>query len=34
VGHELSYVMHDGGHGTVPSDWDAYLKFMDTHLKP
>jgi hypothetical protein len=26
--------MHAGGHGTVPSDWDVYLKFMTDHLKP
>jgi hypothetical protein len=30
----LGYEMHDGGHGTVPSDWDVYLKFMELHLKP
>ena len=34
VGDTLGYYMHDGGHGTVPSDWDVYLKFMKTHLKP
>ncbi len=31
---DLSYYMHDGGHGTVPSDWDIYLTFLKTHLKP
>jgi hypothetical protein len=32
VGHELSYLMVNGGHGTP--DWDLWLKFMDTYLKP
>lgn len=31
VGHELSFLMTDGGHGST--DWDQWLKFMDTHLK-
>ena len=26
--------MHAGGHGTVPTDWDVYLKFLTRHLKP
>jgi hypothetical protein len=32
--HTLGYLMHAGGHGTVPSDWDVYLEFMKMHLKP
>ncbi|MBL8177020.1 MAG: acetylxylan esterase [Bryobacterales bacterium] len=28
----LGYLMHDGGHGTVPSDWDIYLQFLKKHL--
>jgi hypothetical protein len=32
--HDIGYYMHAGGHGTVPSDWDVYLKFMEMHLKP
>jgi hypothetical protein len=32
VGHELSYLMVDGEHGST--DWDLWLKFMDTYLKP
>ena len=32
VGHELSYLMVNGGHGSP--DWDLWLKFMDTYLKP
>ena len=34
IGHELSYFMHEGGHGPIPSDWDVFLKFMETYLKP
>lgn len=30
--HDLGYVMHDGGHGTVPSDFDVYTQFMRMHL--
>jgi hypothetical protein len=26
--HTLSYYMHPGGHGTLPADWDVYLKFL------
>jgi hypothetical protein len=34
VGDALAYYMHAGGHGTVPSDWDIYLRFLEQHLKP
>jgi len=30
----IGYHMHAGKHGTVPSDWDQYLKFMEMHLQP
>jgi hypothetical protein len=30
--HDIGYLMHDGGHGTVPSDWDVYLRFMKMHF--
>ncbi len=30
----LSYFMHSGGHGALPSDWDVFLKFLSTHWKP
>lgn len=30
--HDLGYFMHDGGHGTVPSDFDVYVRFMKMHL--
>jgi hypothetical protein len=29
----LGYYEHIGGHGTIPSDWDVFLKFMEMHLK-
>jgi hypothetical protein len=29
----LAYSMHAGGHGTIPSDWDLFLKFFATHLQ-
>jgi hypothetical protein len=32
--HDIGYLMHAGGHGTVPSDWPQYLKFMEMHFKP
>ncbi|MBS1826836.1 MAG: acetylxylan esterase [Acidobacteria bacterium] len=28
----LGFLMHDGGHGTVPADWDVYLQFLKKHL--
>jgi hypothetical protein len=31
--HTIGYLMHDGGHGTIPSDWDTYLAFMKMHLQ-
>lgn len=34
VGDTLGYYMHAGGHGTVPSDWDIYLQFLRSNLKP
>jgi hypothetical protein len=32
--HDLSYYMHDGGHGMVPSDWDIYVQFLKLNLHP
>jgi len=32
--HDLSYYMHDGGHGMVPTDWDIYIDFLKMHLHP
>jgi hypothetical protein len=31
--HTLGYIMHAGGHGAIPSDWDIFLKFMKMHLQ-
>ena len=28
-----AYFMHDGGHGTIPSDWDVFVKFLETNLR-
>lgn len=28
----LSYYMHEGGHGTLPSDWEIFMEFLKTHL--
>jgi hypothetical protein len=30
--HTIGYYMHDGGHGTIPSDWNQFLKFMQMHF--
>lgn len=32
--HSIGYIMHAGGHGTMPGDWEHFLKFMDMHLHP
>jgi len=29
--HTIGYYMHAGGHGTIPSDWDQYLKFLQSN---
>jgi hypothetical protein len=31
--HTIGYYMHAGGHGTIPSDWDQFLVFMQMHLQ-
>jgi hypothetical protein len=31
--HDIGYFMHAGGHGSLPADWDVYLKFMDMHFR-
>ncbi len=33
VFHTIGYFEHIGGHGTIPSDWDQYLKFLQMHLQ-
>ena len=30
--HDIGYYMHAGGHGSLPADWDQYLKFMQMHF--
>ena len=30
--HDLSYYMHEGGHGMVPSDWGIYIEFLKKTL--
>ena len=32
--HTLGYFMHAGGHGSIPSDWQQFFKFLEMHLKP
>jgi len=32
--HTLGFYMHAGGHGTIPSDWDQFVKFLQLHLHP
>ena len=32
VGGALSYYMHDGGHGTVASDWAVFLDFIEENF--
>ena len=29
----LAYFMHDGGHGTIPTDWEVFVKFLAMHLR-
>ncbi|MBV8819333.1 MAG: acetylxylan esterase [Acidobacteriaceae bacterium] len=30
--HDLGYLMHSGGHGTIPSDWEVFRTFLEMHL--
>ena len=30
--NDLGYLMHGGGHGTLPADWDVFLTFLDKHI--
>ena len=30
--HDIGYLEHSGGHGTIPSDWDVFVKFMQMHF--
>lgn len=29
--HDVGYYMHDGGHGTVPTDYGVYIRFIKMH---
>jgi hypothetical protein len=29
----LGYYMHAGGHGTIPTDWEQFTKFLTLHLR-
>ena len=31
--NDLGYYMHDGGHGTVPGDYDIFVEFMKKHFR-
>jgi hypothetical protein len=31
--HTLAYLEHEGGHGTIASDWPVFLRFMELHFK-
>ncbi|HEX2100569.1 MAG TPA: hypothetical protein VHF69_07905 [Candidatus Synoicihabitans sp.] len=33
VGGTLSYFIHQGGHGTIPSDADVFAAFLEKQLK-
>lgn len=30
--HTQGYYMHDGGHGTIPSDWGVFVEFLKAYL--
>jgi hypothetical protein len=32
--HDLSYYMHEGGHGMVASDWGIYIEFLKKTFGP
>jgi hypothetical protein len=32
--HDLGYLMHEGGHGTIPADWPVFIDFLKLHLQP
>ncbi len=32
--HTIGFYMHKGGHGSPPSDWPVFFKFMRMHLQP
>jgi hypothetical protein len=32
--NDLGYFMHAGGHGSLPSDYPVFIKFMKMHFEP
>ena len=32
--HDIGYFMHEGGHGTIESDWDVFVRFLKMKLRP
>ena len=32
--HDMGFLMHEGGHGMIPSDWDVFISFLKMHLPP
>jgi hypothetical protein len=30
--NDLGYFMHAGGHGTLPSDYEIFIRFMKMHF--
>ena len=32
--NDAGYLLHDGGHGTIPADWPVFIRFMQLHLQP
>src|SRR5262249_25138864 len=32
--HTMGYYMHAGGHGTLPADWEVFLKFLEQNFQP
>lgn len=33
VGGTVAYYMHEGGHGTIPSDWAVFLDFLEREMR-
>jgi hypothetical protein len=29
----LGYFVHDGGHGTLPDDWQVFINFLNIQLR-
>ena len=33
IPNAIGYFEHVGEHGSLPADWDVFLKFMEMHFK-